>query len=417
MAIIYSYPQIGELATGDTIAISDADNSNKTKSVTIGQLVSYIRTGQATVEQVDDRVVTGASFNTANGELTLTRNGGIIPPVITDLDGRYYLSSNPSGYTSNLGVVQSITTQGGTGAATLSNGVLNIPEYSTAQGVIGPQGPEGPEGPAGATGPIGPKGDTGAQGAQGPVGATGPAGAVGPAGLNWQGTWISGGTYVEDDAVAYSGASYFCISNISGGTTPPNNDTTHWALLAAQGATGPTGAAGPTGPQGPPGSTGATGATGPQGPQGPKGDQGLQGLQGVTGAQGPQGPQGDQGPEGPQGPAGNTVQSDWTQTSSTDPSFILNKPLLSAVAISGDYDDLSNKPTTITAQQANDITTNNSKVSFPGFGTTAGTALEGNTPVVEGTTTSQTAITEIKTLTLTEYQSETKLNNVMYVIV
>lgn len=35
----------------------------------------------------------------------------------------------------------------------------------------------------------------------------------------------------------------------------------------------------------------------------------------------------------------------------------------------------------ITTQQATDITTNNSKVSFPGFGTTAGTALEGNTTI------------------------------------
>ena len=35
----------------------------------------------------------------------------------------------------------------------------------------------------------------------------------------------------------------------------------------------------------------------------------------------------------------------------------------------------------ITTQQASDITTNNSKVTFPGFGTTAGTALEGDTAI------------------------------------
>jgi len=94
MAIIYSYPQIGELATGDTIAISDVSNGNKTKSVTIGQLDSYINTGQATIIQVDDRVVTGASFNTGSGLLTLTRNGGDIPSVTTNLDGRYALTSS-----------------------------------------------------------------------------------------------------------------------------------------------------------------------------------------------------------------------------------------------------------------------------------------------------------------------------------
>ncbi len=134
MAIIYSYPQIGELATGDTIAISDASNGNKTKSVTIGQLDSYINTGQATIVQVDDSVVTGASFNTSNGLLTLTRNGGEIPSVTTNLDGRYYLSSNPNSYTSNLGVVQSLTTTGTSGAATLIGGVLNIPQYSGGGG-------------------------------------------------------------------------------------------------------------------------------------------------------------------------------------------------------------------------------------------------------------------------------------------
>lgn len=45
MANIYSYPQIGELATNDTIAISDFSNGNKTQSVTIGQLSSYFNTG------------------------------------------------------------------------------------------------------------------------------------------------------------------------------------------------------------------------------------------------------------------------------------------------------------------------------------------------------------------------------------
>jgi hypothetical protein len=90
-------------------------------------------------------------------------------------------------------------------------------------------------------GPIGPQGNTG---------PTGPQGPVGPAGLNWQGEWVSGSNYSVDDAVGYGGASYFCISNSSGIETP-NEDPTHWALLASQGAVGPTGPAGPIGPQGP----------------------------------------------------------------------------------------------------------------------------------------------------------------------
>jgi len=96
-------------------------------------------------------------------------------------------------------------------------------------------------------------GSTGPQGVQGPAGVPGP---VGPAGLNWQRAWISGTPYVADDAVGYDGASYFCILATSG-TTTPDLDTSHWALLASQGAVGPQGVQGPTGPQGPSGASAA----------------------------------------------------------------------------------------------------------------------------------------------------------------
>lgn len=110
-------------------------------------------------------------------------------------------------------------------------------------------------------GPQGPVGPTGAQGVTGSAGVAGTAGPVGLTGLNWQGTWASGTPYVADDAVGYGGASWFCILATSG-TTTPDIDTTHWALLAAQGAIGATGA---TGPQGPTGAQGTIGATGPTG--------------------------------------------------------------------------------------------------------------------------------------------------------
>lgn len=106
----------------------------------------------------------------------------------------------------------------------------------------------GPTGPAGATGATGATGQTGAQG------IPGLNGAVGPAGLNWQGLWVSGTSYVADDAVGYGGASYFCI-NATSGTTTPDLDTANWALLAAQGATGPQGI------QGVPGVNGISGVT------------------------------------------------------------------------------------------------------------------------------------------------------------
>lgn len=89
----------------------------------------------------------------------------------------------------------------------------------------------------------------GAQGPQGVQGPAGPLGPVGPAGLNWQGSWVSETSYVADDAVGYDGASWFCILATSG-TIAPDVDTTHWALLASQGAQGIQGVQGPTGPQG-----------------------------------------------------------------------------------------------------------------------------------------------------------------------
>lgn len=119
----------------------------------------------------------------------------------------------------------------------------DIKKFINASAVPGPVGPAGP------------------QGVQGPIGPDGPIGPVGPAGLDWQGSWASSTSYVADDAVGYDGASYFCILAITGATPPATNlspdvDTTHWALLASQGAQGP---------QGP------TGAQGPQGEQGPAG--------------------------------------------------------------------------------------------------------------------------------------------------
>jgi hypothetical protein len=146
-------------------------------------------------------------------------------------------------------------------------------------------------------------GPAGPQGVQGPAGPVGP---VGPAGLEWQGAWVSGTSYVADDAVGYDGASWFCILATSG-TDAPDVDTTHWALLASQGSqgiqgvAGPTGSQGPTGPEGIQGIQGTQGVAGPTGPEGPIGATGAQGIQGI---QGVAGPEGAQGPEGPQGAAG-----------------------------------------------------------------------------------------------------------------
>ena len=51
--------------------------------------------------------------------------------------------------------------------------------------------------------------------------------------------------------------------------------------------------------------------------------------------------------------AGEWTQSDWAETDPSDDAYIKNKPNLAAVATSGDYDDLSNTPTSLTSAQVN----------------------------------------------------------------
>ena len=62
------------------------------------------------------------------------------------------------------------------------------------------------------------------------------------------------------------------------------------------------------------------------------------------------------------GGSGVQVQSDWAETDTTSMSYIKNKPELSSVATSGNYDDLINKPEmtteTLTFVDENGVETN-----------------------------------------------------------
>ena len=136
--------------------------------------------------------------------------------------------------------------------------------------------------------------------------------------------------------------------------------------FAANGAQGPEGPIGPQGPQG------IQGEQGEPGPIGPKGDQGEVGPQGPQGIQGIQGPQGEQGPAGKDGIASITVNGSTYEPvdgNITIPDYptslewdnIENKPDLSVYelkseAFSGDYNDLTNKPSipTKTSELTND---------------------------------------------------------------
>jgi hypothetical protein len=103
---------------------------------------------------------------------------------------------------------------------------------------------------------------------------SGTGGAAGQ-GYTWKGAWNTATPYSPYDTVSRSGSSYVCI--IANTNVDPAVDTTHWNLMAQQGATGPTGA---TGPQGPIGNTGATGPQGPTGNTGATGNRGSLWYQG-----------------------------------------------------------------------------------------------------------------------------------------
>jgi hypothetical protein len=156
MPRIPSYPLIGSLSNDDLLVIDDVSQQYATKSVELQSLKGYFNAGQATTTYVDDKVVSGAAFDTNTGVLTLTKTDGVA--VTQGLDGRYALTSavfsgnyndltnkptiptsnsqlaNGEGYTTNLGIVQSLETNGTSGAATLTGGVLNIPQYSGGGG-------------------------------------------------------------------------------------------------------------------------------------------------------------------------------------------------------------------------------------------------------------------------------------------
>ena len=200
--------------------------------------------------------------------------------------------------------------------------------------------------------------------------------------------------------------SMFTVTNGAAGEQGPAGPQGEQGLQGLQGETGP------QGPQGPQGEQGIQGVQGPVGPQGPQGETGPQGLQGEQGPQGPVGngissvaktstagsvdtytitytdgttstftiTNGENGQDGvsptvtAEGNGSNVLihvtdgtgthtytipttsgeitqlPADWNATSGAQ--MILNKPDLKPVATSGDYNDLINKPTIPTVNDA-----------------------------------------------------------------
>ena len=112
MAIIYSYPGIDEISTGDLILLSDSSKNNATRSARVDQLASYINLGYGsytallTQTSTNDPVATLLSSN-LTGTFTWARAG----------EGVYTLTASTATFTSgktavfmNSGYAQSIIT-------------------------------------------------------------------------------------------------------------------------------------------------------------------------------------------------------------------------------------------------------------------------------------------------------------------
>ena len=135
-------------------------------------------------------------------------------------------------------------------------------------GPTGPQGPKGDTGEPGATGAQGPKGDTGATGQTGPKGPQGDPGQTGP-----QGPQGDPGPKGETGPQGPAGADG--LDGEDGGYYQPSvddNGTLNWMgskvgmpAVAAKNIRGPQGPKGDTGEAGPQGPAGQDGAPGPAG--------------------------------------------------------------------------------------------------------------------------------------------------------
>lgn len=118
---------------------------------------------------------------------------------------------------------------------------------------------KGPRGDDGLPGPQGRQGQPGAavyKGDQGPIGPPGPQGDSGERGVNWLGPWDPDYSYAKQDAVAFNGGSWICVSDAASTNQTPGFSG-DWEPLAERGS-----------------------VIGVKGPKGDKGDQGISGAPG-----------------------------------------------------------------------------------------------------------------------------------------
>lgn len=149
MAIIYSYPAIDEVSSGDLILISDSSKSNATKSATVNQLSAYIVPG-INVYDSYTALLTQTSTNAPVATVLSSNLTGTFTWARTGV-GVYTLTASAATFTANKTIVfinagssQSIITgertsdtvltvktiSGGAADSAITNGAFEVRIYS-----------------------------------------------------------------------------------------------------------------------------------------------------------------------------------------------------------------------------------------------------------------------------------------------
>jgi len=125
-----AYPNITNLDSADYIIITDKENTLMTKTCTIGTLQTFL----------DSSGVAVATATTVGGSKLVTdTEQPKVFSAVTDVTGRTYGVQQNSDKQMVVNVPwvstsNTLTATGSSGDATLSSGVLNIPNYGTNQG-------------------------------------------------------------------------------------------------------------------------------------------------------------------------------------------------------------------------------------------------------------------------------------------
>ena len=260
MSIIYSYPEIINVAENDLLVISDVSSEdNSTKNIRVSDLAAFINTLSGTVTSIDTGVGLEGGPITTSGTISLSN---------TSVVAGQYNSANIT-----------VDEQGRLTSATNGD-----------QGIVGPTGAQGNPGAAGTDGAQGSPGVNGSNGTNGSDGAQGVAGADGTS-IEIQGTVNTVG---DLPATGNTVGDLWIIDQTGGGATA--GDGYVWTVGNTWLNIGPL--RGPQGVQGITGVNGTNGVNGTDGVDGTNGSQGTQGIQGNPGVQGEPGIQGEPGASG-----------------------------------------------------------------------------------------------------------------------